>query len=1591
MLLEAITPTTVLATFSEEPLPGVGDINNWSFTSYLPYPIRLIGISVLYPYLGDPLKALITVRGMTSIWYIGRVTTSRGANFRAPPLVWEGGFLGLGGLTKDVLWTQKGPLVKDWGDDTPATVQDVHVYVGASQTEVEVAEVNPYIGKIRLATPIPLMAPGDPDALVTVDYCWMASPIMEMSGLNTEGLVLNKWDRNGRLPRNSRFPMAVVLGKKHRPAPLQIGWRFMGFERAESSLLNAPTTLALNQSTAVDAVPFLTRVQPSTKVSYEAVQAPPQADPVWTLTGVDSGYAEISGENVGTYVLKDDNSGRYDPEGSKLFIARYTQPVDVVDMNPQGVTGYISARFEILDYQLDGVFTGVGFGITGQTFVFMGAVLINGLQHVGLLKDITRPDLAGSWLLGPQATGTIQLPARPDLPVNQIRFNTTEIPTNLAVGSKFQILSGPQSGVYTVRSIVVHSDRTTMITITGTFPANPRMYGNKHPVAVFETPWTGTDTTYRIGIDSPNTTVRVWASGSVTMTSGTPIISVNPNWSSHASDNPAFDVGVTSIVWGSTSFKATNSSRWSFVRYNIVPYSPKYRAASVRMSPFNASDTLGNGFYWSSRFGKTWFDSQQHIRSCDPGQNLALVGDLGFWASGVEPFLTRDTNFDLQVHFSQEFANSGASSVLIVDDCDRVVNFGTLTYLAKNTVGKPYRRLVTSPSVSASGFCLPSEVGWGVIPLNSFTGNTISQMSGEAFTYTGDIDDPEVLDPTVQAGRVFTITLEVDAVVFGADGMAPFYFGADVGRAASLLIRFKEGYLVVTDKSGNIIQESAFDWNDGQPHSYQFVSSGSGEVHILADNRMMGAAIQCSQCPGHYGDFLHDRFVYGTLAGAWKSITQWSNIGYSVTALAETIGRDFRITQTEGQTLAYWKVSPDEAEDCVDDGGRVLTAELAIEDASIGAGGLSSVIIASDVHPTSGHVRIRFGRTGTVPFVALADMTNAVVQSYDFDWTDGEFHTYQVKVSNVGTVSLLIDESIQVPTLTLAQFPGRMSLMTNDLCYFGAMPGTGLTSTVYWHLVSQVVLPSSELVRTVGVFKGGDRSDIDNWELPRADSSTSPNSSSDPTIDIKTVDWTVARDYRLLRTPEWGVTVYIPSIGTPPWHVGVRRGWVNPRTEPSAGWINVEREGLPLSTCGTPWGYGVFGVGASGVSEQTWATNSSWRLFKPQDPHNEYLAPPRMVLNQANVITSGDLKKDQANEIVTIQSLDKRRVSLKPTHLYAQSIYKIIDGTNIITRESWDFDRYAQLVTLKDPIYQPAGGTAEFSSDHANLTVVFLPGKPVTDTYLDSLPLAESSFLLNERTPPFQKNQVCHNLIEDFTATTATTVSLLTASTFALSVARITDQVAQVSFTPDAWTFDPVNQLVTLLPGHTFTGPGTPLTVEFTPRKAYLVEATDPTDGTDYAYHEDPATTFYRDLKFITVDNDGLTGLIASIGENTISVGPSGWLAGVGGDIIYSPTGGGASLGGVGPCHDLYDTGTTVGSSVGSSVFAFSGSRYSETLLSVATARVMFDLRWPDGRVISRWERLFSQPTMQKTSGTLLSASGGNAALGGRLNDATLY
>jgi len=1313
-------------------------------------------------------------------WFSLEAFNLRNVKVTASSTVWSGSwnflhesmsnFTGSAILARDHVMTRRGPLVKDWGDATPATKADVSVLVCG--VPVGVADVNPFIGKIIPDIPIPMMPLGDPLGDVKLDYYWQASPVMGMV-LNMPGLVMGQWDRkdigphypvehgqpytawveNGVLegfiipePAHDfpkcrvcgsdlvdlgppfwwcvnptcanfhvklipswedlnpvRFPMGTVLGPVSRPDPLHIGHRYIGFQREYSALLGSPTTLLLGVNPMASSVDNFKRDVQGISFVYDGTAAPNLSDPVWSLTGTDSGHLDV-GE--GTWTLVDADPGPWTPVDPA--VALWGKEIDLTF--PAAIT--VVTRFQIEDadnlfgtdaniLQPDGVFTGVGFGVHDNHRLWLaGTLLVNGLQHVGMLLDARRIHFLDGWYVGPLAVTTFD-------DRNTFRWTTADAPSDFQAGRRFQILSGPQMGVWTASTVLRHCDGTMTVTVDTPLPADPTRWGCGSATVVFETPWSGKPSTYRLVVDSDQDVATLSLSGATTAIIAT-LDGQTATVPIPAETSLILDLtGKGQVFWGSLSTLATNRSKWSFVQTGVAPDFSTLSAGSVRVATEMSDlpeDDPNNPWFVTQGFG------DDHVISAG---NLAMKSivssetlDTTFGWTRIEPFLAGDARVDARAMFRVDSGTaSSGDAQIVINNGSKEVRLATLVY-AEGFTGTEYRQLVSMPSVSASGIMDPAVQGWTIVP-------------GSAGTSSSD---------------------EWDLTVTAGSGVSRRWF-------ANL------------------------------------------------DATSLGA---------------------------------------------------------------------------LDSGWRIFEMQVAVDSFTPDGSGNVGIGLDADIDTTHA-LGIRLKSPGKVQ---LVDDTGTSVQEWTFDWEDGDFHSFRASAIS-GVVSLAIDDVIQTPTLTTASFLGGSG---GNLCVFGVSSPSGASSVTRWRATAFSCVPGASCHRTFGIWKGGDVGYLNSWEIPRTDDTTAPNSAEFGPV-VQDMDWQAGPvETRLLFAPDWGVTFYRPDLPLPPYYQPESgtpgTGFANQMNEPSAGWINVEWPDIPLVPS-------TFGFVSFGALENESSTRQRWnwvryRIFKAL--LEDHIAPQHMVIGQAGVTTSGEITKDVEQEVVIVQTLTAQSLTLLPTNLNAASIWKVIDGARILTQESWTFDIGLQILTLNDGIL--------FSSEHAAVTVVFIPGLPNTKTYLQVQPLLDSITLLNEGTPPVPQSQTMASEKE-------------------------------------------------IVYGSLLGDPNAPLGGILLLNDPYRV----------LKLKNDPSS-LYENLEFIQVTNGGFSGGIAIAGEGMIGQGFSGWsnakedipsgLSAEGDDVIYEPSGAG-SVGSIG-CEGeipgfkgstpLCPTDEVVGRAVGAHVMDFRGTMF---------------------------------------------------------------
>lgn len=801
-------------------------------------------------------------------------------------------FVGSSALTRPSLLTKRGPLVKDWGDPTPATKNDVEVRVNG--VAVAVAGVNPYLGLITPTIPIPLTAPGSVE--VEVDYAWFPNPAMEFVGLNTLGLVLNKWDLHqghthppasplppGSLgaPDRMRFPMGLVLAPLERQRPILIGHRYIGFEKAYTAALNSPTTLLLNQNPHAVARDTLSNSPESVSVSYEGDVTPLAAELPWVLEGTDSGRVG-TGADSGYYVLVDGSAGAHGAGTPALYVRQE-------DMSfPASATE--AARMRVREWELDGVYTGVGFGHHNNRFLYLvGFLEINGVKHLGLIRDATRPHLAASWTVGPAIP--IRVTSSTTFTTTSSAFATTRVSAGDVV---FQILDGPQAGVYSVVDcgIVVDGDTAT-VAVEPPFPADPSLWGNRDATAYIEVRWDAADITYRLVTDVERGAAQVFVGGAL---SGLAITSAR------VASFPAQTTLVLpttrrgAFFWGSTSRLATNESLWAFVRYGLTYDQATFHfrgiVVAAEMSRVPDEDENHEWFVTEDSGYATIDGSGSTLLLKSTANSPDALLDTTFGYGRLEPFLTPATLVDVDATLRVDSGTLGAGDAQVsAQNGEKSVLLSTILYVEG---GAPFRRIATLSSASITAFRDPVADGWAKSGAGALTLQeryiVLTQAAGQPILYTkaltGGLDDDN--------GRIFEGRFTVQSHGTLAGGEGPSIAGAvdhlafnhDVGIVlqTTSLIRFISGGALV----GAAVP---FAWNDGRPHTYRLIcDTASATVVLVVDDAVLAtvalgifAALSASASTA----------TFGARGGASASVVEWESFNGTalpLAALKRTLG-----------------------------------------------------------------------------------------------------------------------------------------------------------------------------------------------------------------------------------------------------------------------------------------------------------------------------------------------------------------------------------------------------------------------------------------------------------------------------------------------------------------------------------------------------------------------------------------------------------------------------------------------------------------------------------------------------------------------------
>jgi hypothetical protein len=756
-------------------------------------------------------------------------------------------FTGSSVLAMDKVTTRYGPLVRGWGDATPATKQDVEVRLDGGI--IDISGVNPYVGEIYPTIPIPRAVSGT--FTVDVDYIWFVNPAMELAGLNTRGLTLSTWDRSpghdaesvAPLPdgstgatRTNRFPMGVALGPYERPSPKRIGHKYIGWQKDYSALTNTPTTLLLNRDPHAISVDGLSADALAGAGIFDGSTTPQAAPTPWVLDGVDTG---ASGTEV--YTLVDASAGPYGV-GTAAFYKR-TEDLSLDTHVSESV------RFRITAYEADGVFTGVGAGLhDGAHLAFVGALVVDGVSHVGILTDASIPHLAEGWDIGPSALGT-------GVSQTVVRIAYGDFPTGFGPGQRLRIGSGSQSGVYTVAEcgIDLDKDGNVLITLTTALPTDIHSCHDDTFTLYFETPWTTELISLRMSSVFPTGSLSVFLGGALSGTVGE-ITDVAAFPAQTSLLLPASEKGV--VFWGSLSRRATSTSIWDLAQYSSVPQLLVQTAQGITaLTEMNVTppEDPNDPWFLVGGFGTAVIDAT--------GDQLLLKAtsdespiDTQFYYERVEPFINPKVRVDSEATFSLDSASLGVgSAALRIRDTEREALVETI-WLQTDSTG--HSILLARPRASLSGLRSPEDAGW--TPTTSPAPPTSSVfVRGQTLEMTKKGTDgghwrfaADLVADATDLGAIIEARLSVQSFVVGTHGIGVTW-GAQVRLPSSNLERSvgvtldetaatKEVTLV--DRSGVVIAAFPLDWSDSEYHSYRVLCDPVADlVVVVVDDVVLGS------------------------------------------------------------------------------------------------------------------------------------------------------------------------------------------------------------------------------------------------------------------------------------------------------------------------------------------------------------------------------------------------------------------------------------------------------------------------------------------------------------------------------------------------------------------------------------------------------------------------------------------------------------------------------------------------------------------------------------------------------------------------------
>jgi hypothetical protein len=748
-----------------------------------------------------------------------------------------------------IFQTEHGPLTKGFGDASLAGPEDVTVLVEGAPRQVSFVE--PTLGIIVLAQSV------QPGSLVEVSYYYTKNPIIPLTEWNNFGFAFNKVGSTSSYA--GPYPFTNVFGPPPTtPQPLEVGWTFTAFDAKYTGVFNDFTGMLFNEPSNAPTLPALDRQIDDFRLSYEGLVDPTTQG--WLRSGLNPGLVF----EEGLFVVEDSSTDPVLDDSEGLV---YTYPADFSFKH----LVQLSFRSKVFSYTPKGNLVSVAAGWAGnQDLTCLAFLESDGFNFLGLLGpegDET------SW----ESYKGVTLTQSPRNTLGVVYYDRAVLDQEPGYlpGDVLYYLGQTN----TVREVNILLDGTFEILFDLEF--DPTLVSWE----TFKTLNPQTLTTYRV-LRSETGKVEVFVGGNPS-----PIIS-------YAGDLPQQEevynlIPSNAFFFGSLSQQGLSKSGWDFFRANILPLETTQAASRLeRSTSFEVLPSVDPHTSW-----ELIGDQGSQFILNDDVLSLKHVGRTseGTLSYGrVEPLLTYESKVDLEATFRLDsFVPGTFPGFLTIADREREVTLALFTYpvltsgidyatfrasqgfFEQDAASLATQGLLsvggTNPNAflftkSYSGTRSYNDEGWDTSNLDNLTltfedhGARWSKGSGVLAEVSSDV---AIVNPLNVFDRyLFQTQFKVNSTDLSSVGRIPLVWGMDdleIEVFISLMDTSTFTGLVVTNQQGAILADLlgdprgwAFDWNDGDFHSYKVIRE-LDVISYFGDDRFLGS-LDISELPSSNGN-----------------------------------------------------------------------------------------------------------------------------------------------------------------------------------------------------------------------------------------------------------------------------------------------------------------------------------------------------------------------------------------------------------------------------------------------------------------------------------------------------------------------------------------------------------------------------------------------------------------------------------------------------------------------------------------------------------------------------------------------------------------